>query len=102
MKIRCLLFAEAKEIVGKNSVEFEFQESCDTDTLLTELTSRYPALKKIIGIFSFKNSFVLIFLFQKERGLEVKDSLFELRSNLSFEMSFGRTTDALQKKFLSH
>jgi molybdopterin converting factor subunit 1 len=48
MKVRCLFFAEAKELVGKNTLDLEFKDSCDTAQLVTELLSRYPSLKKII------------------------------------------------------
>jgi len=44
MKIQLLLFAQAREIVGENQIEFQLTNEADVNGLLRELYNMFPDL----------------------------------------------------------
>jgi len=48
MKVKCLFFAGAKDIVGKSSIEFEVNESTTTTEFEKIVLAKHPSLEKIL------------------------------------------------------
>jgi len=48
MKVKCLFFAGAKDIVGKSPIEFEINEGTTTTNFKKILLAQHPSLEKIL------------------------------------------------------
>lgn len=48
MKVNCLFFAGARDVVGVNSTNFEIQEGSTTTEFAKVLLQKYPSLEKVL------------------------------------------------------
>ena len=51
MKVRCLFFAESRELVGEREVDFDVNEGTDSNSFLHDyLLPRYPDLQPLMKV----------------------------------------------------